>query len=210
MKKRMLITLIITVMLCGCGNASNTTSSSENSKESQAVSTTAEIDCVWVDDTVSYQSYDELKSAYSVITPMLSDTGTETNEYVPLRLVYDEERFQLGHIIANRSGYEYILLDKESNKNVTVSICNNTDMKEISEVRALFGNAKSIVSTAESGGNTYDVLITTSPYKSTENYSITFLPEEGHYASIHVGTDTTADEILSYFNEFTLVPDEET
>ncbi|MBQ8296781.1 MAG: hypothetical protein IJX77_03260 [Ruminococcus sp.] len=209
--KKILCIIALQLLLCGCENTEKTFTS-EN-VESATVTTTEispEETEVFVDEDTSiiYETLDAFKSSDFYNT-------MKSEGYPPYLLEFDEERYDLGKIISNTSSYDYILYDNEAEVNIVYSIMYDTYIEEMSDLQAAFPYSDNILTTAECGGEIYDVYLITSPYNvdSEKNstftdYDLAFLPDFRYEAYLTINGITTTDEILSYFDDFVLVPDE--
>lgn len=193
--KKILCVMTITLMLSGCGS---TGTISESLQESSEVEYIADYETM-----TSYTSLDEFKG--SSFYRGLKEQGINT-----YTLDYDSERYTLSQISADATFYEYSLYDKVEKQGISCTISYEPAMTDFNVLKSTFYNDSNIITTAENNGVVYDVCLKATPYVDYENYSLLYLPFENYRVSIHAGNQTSADEILSYFNEFTLVPDDET
>lgn len=197
--KKLIYALTLTVMLCGCGN-SESTSVSEKNMVSDAVVVEG---CSGEEDRrITYDSLDEFRG--STFYRTMKESG-----YTPYMLQYDEERYTFERMVSDAGFYIFCLKDSLTDKAVQCTITYDTYVTEMSQLQEIFPYEKNILTTVERDGEVYDVYLVTSPYDEVENYSLSYLPYMGYEVSIRVGNNSSADEILAYFNEFTLVPDEE-
>lgn len=136
-------------------------------------------------------------------SPQYSKMQEEAEEvYLP---AYDTERYSLTKIFFRDGSYEYYLYDNTEKQNVSVSVVYNTYISDIGDFEGMLNNEKNIMTEAELNGKTYDVYLATSAYGNIENYGLIYLPFEGYHVTIYAGDDSTADEILEYFDDFELV-----
>lgn len=194
MKKRILISLLALSMMAGCGEAE------KSGDNTSAVSDNDTVD-VWIDDAKIYEKEaDFLNSGY--FSPGNARIAESEND--PIIVEWDEERYEFVQITSYPSCYYYYLREIESQNVVEICIT-PTDYKTIDDVYNAFGNSKSIITTAASHEQTFDIMVTTSEYHAEENYRISFLPMSGYRASISLSGGATKDEILEYFDDFELV-----
>lgn len=196
--KKLICALILTAMLCGCGNSESASISDESLVTENNV-----IQGCDGDEDIS-ATYNTLRD-FRVSTFYSNIIKSGCTPYV---LEYDEERYTFEKIISNAGFYMFILNDNVTDKEIHCTITYDTYVKNISQLQEIFPYENNILTTAERDGEVYDVYLITSQYDEIENYSLSYLPYAGYEVSISAGDDSTADEILSYFNEFTLVPDE--
>ena len=197
--KKLICALTLTVMLCGCGN-SESTSVSEKNMVSDAVVVEG---CSGDEDRrITYDSLDEFRG--STFYRTMKESG-----YTPYMLQYDEERYTFERIVSDAKFYEYYLLDNIAEKVVCYEIQYDSYKVNVEQFGENAPTERNIKTTAERDGQVYDVYLSTSAYTDEVNYYLNYLPFEHYEVSFSVGNNSTADEILAYFNEFTLVPDEE-
>lgn len=196
--KKLICALILTAMLCGCGSTDvNSPDNSDSTQETTEVEYIAEYETM-----TSYTSLEEFKG--SSFYSGLKEQGINT-----FTLDYDKERYTLSRIDADASFYEYNLYDNIEQQGISYTICYDPTMTGFSMLWSTFYNEKNIRTTAENNGVVYEVCLNAIPYVDDEEYGLLYLPLANYRVSIYAGNQTSADEILSYFNEFTLVPDEE-
>lgn len=196
--KKLICALTLTVMLCGCG--STDVNSPDNSDSTQE---TTEVEYIDEYETMTtYTSLEEFKG--SSFYKGLKEQGINT-----YTLDYDQERYTLSRIDADASFYEYNLYDNTEQRGVNYTICYSPGTTSFGTLWSTFYNEKNIRTTAENNGEVYEVCLNAIPYVDYEDYGLIYLPFEGYRVSIYADGQTSADEILAYFNEFTLVPDEE-
>ena len=203
--KKLLFIFTITAMLCGCGDVKESAESSEVSLYEAVTEEENEVsdENVYIDEdrTIFYDTLDEFRSS-EFYSAMKSEGVT------PYVLSYDEERYSMGMITSDPGVYKYVLYDNLEQQDVRYSVSFTSNIADMNELQETFSYAKNILTTAENNGITYEVYLTTPPYQEEECYGLIYLPFENCKASIHTGNDTTTDEILSYFDDFVLVPDE--
>lgn len=190
--KRLLYLIMITTLLCGCG-------SSKNNSQLTAETTTKVESIADVDTMRYYSSVSEFLS--SEFYDGLSERGI--NIYT---LSYDEERFEFNKINADANFYNYILYDKENEKQISFTVNYDVTMTSMSALRSIFNNDANIRTTAENSSGSHEVYLATSPYDDEVNYGLLYLPFEKYVVSIYA-YNSTDTEILEYFDDFELVAD---
>lgn len=199
MKKLITISLL-TLMLFGCGNSAD--------KSSSEVETTTEVEVI-ADESIAdedtsstYETFDEFQNS-SFYAKLIEDGIT------PYHPVYDEERFSLSQIMADASFYMYCFYDSETEQGVKYCVTYDWTIADMSSLQSTFYNDSNILTTAiSSNGAESEVLLNADAFSDTENYSIMYLPYPNYRVSIHTNNDSTADEMLALFSEFSIAEDE--
>lgn len=210
MKKTLLISMIMSALLCGCGNAHKEPSTNSNNSSEASISETSnqqktevpDDEEVHIDesDMEFFESLDEFKK--TEFYNKMKEEG-----FTPYLLEYDEERYSFCSIVTARNYYEYILYDELNEKNVYCAVHYDTYMKDVSEFGVNAIAVDSIITTAERNGKKYDVYISSSILTDERNYLICYLPFDKYKSIISADGAETPDEILEYFDDFELVPD---
>lgn len=159
--------------------------------------TDAEIVCIDENNQINYSSVDAFLDSdfYLYIT----EEG-----YPPYLLEWDETKYEFSKMWSDSGFYTYVLREIETNKSIMYQITVDYYIEDFETLYEKSRNGTEIITTAEMGGKTYDIMLKTSSYDSIQNYHLTYLPEKRYRASLSVGTETTQEEILEYFNDFTL------
>ena len=205
MKKTLLFAIILSAVLFGCGkdcneSSTNTNNSSETSNQQETEASDVEEVHIDESDMEYFENLDEFKR--SDFYANLVSSGI-----TPYLLQYDEERYELQMIYAEHEFYTFMFNDNVSDHYVRYTIDCDTYMKDVSEFGVNAIAVDSIITTAERNGKKYDVYVRSSTLTDERNYSLSYLPFDRYGASISIGNAQTPDEILEYFDDFELVPD---
>ena len=191
--------LLAAIVCCGCSSASNSISSNDE--------TVTTIENTILDEYVdaAVQEYNLATMEELIDSPIYDDVVK--NDCVLLYPKVDDSKYTLYDIEANELGgwYAFYFIENETGKSIIYDISYGTKISDIEEFSSNHGANKTIMATAESGGNTYEVCLTTTTFDQQENYVINFIPEDNYFISLRAGNASTTDEILQYFPEFELV-----
>lgn len=195
--KKLTALLLAGAFLCGCSEAETT--------ESRPEPTTFDIDSfepgedIACYESIFYDTEEEFKSSEFCSETMKA--GWEI--YLP---VYEEEKYALESISSDIGFYHYTLYDKEDGELVEYSFYLNGAEPDFEYYRENQVYDFQCVTTAESGGVTYDVLVHATDYNNTLNHAIEYYPFDGYYCVFWSGANASMEEAIEAFGDFTLIP----
>lgn len=210
MKKTLLFAIILSAVLFGCGKDYNEPSTNTNNSSEASISEiskqqeteASEVEEVHIDegDMEFFESLDEFKK--TEFYNKMKEEG-----FTPYLLEYDEERYTFCSIVTARNYYEYILYDELNKKNVYCAVHYDTYKTSVDQFGANAISVDSMTTTAERNGKKYDVYISSSTLTDERDYLLCYLPFDKYESIISTNHAETPDEILEYFDDFELVPD---
>ncbi len=193
--KKFLCLLSVFTMLC-CGSCSE--KKNEDSKQESSV-------VEYIADYETNSTYTSFSAfQVSAFAKKLKENGAEI-----YMLEYDKSRYNLSEITADGSFYKYVLHDNVNEQSVRITITYDTTMTDIGALQSTFYNDKSYLTTAENNKGIYDVYMLATPYVDYENFGLLYVPFQNYRVSIYAGDNSTANEILEYFDDFELVEAQE-
>lgn len=206
--KKLICMLMITSMLFGCGVVET-----ENSPVIEETTLIVEPPTIKTernaesDDGVVALIDEETSSKYGTIEAFKNSefyNQIKTDGFTPYLLEYDEERYTFQKMNTDAKWYSYVLYDKVADKNITYTLKYDRYIDNIEDLSENNLSDRNFASTAERNGVTYEVYLSTSAYKETDNFFLHYVPVEGYIASMNA-EQATSDEILEYFDDFELV-----
>lgn len=186
--KKVLSMLMASLLLVGCAESAKVSNSVSNVENKSGINAT------------SFESFEEFFN--SDICEKMKDEGFE-----PHALDYNSEKFELLGIESDSHFYDVTLREKSTGSVIVCTITYNY-LNE-SETLATEENMSTI--SVEKNGLEYEICLEETEDAIDGGYSLNYSPFTGYRLAINcVDNKAEKDEILSYFNEFTLAPDEET
>lgn len=190
MKKSIAI-LTASLFLVGC---------TESAKESNNVSYVGSDSGIHeeIDAVTSFESFEDFFC--SDICVKMKDEGFE-----PCELDFNSDKYELLGIESDSHFYDVTFKEKNSGE---VIVCTVTyDYQHELETSVTEENTSTI--SAEKNGFEYEIIIEEPENSLDGGYALNYTPFSGYKLAINsVDNAAEMNDILSYFNEFTLVPDE--